>query len=164
LEHPAATSLLPLARIFKLFAVNYAPNTPVGSIDVNINKLIKSKGNLALPRKPSHPRGLLRGASPLPKNGPIFRKNSQVRTLRLNLSLGQVQIERGQPSGKDARVGDSICLQQDTTLLPRLWTSGPLVKSKLSTSDLPKSRKEQQNSVTSETESFTYIYRNVSSK
>jgi hypothetical protein len=94
----------------------------------------------------------------------FFRKNSQVRQLRLNLSLGQVQIERGQPSGKDARVGDSLRLQQDTALLPRLWTSGPLVKSKLSTSDLPKSRKEQQNGVTSETKSFTYIYRNVSSK
>jgi hypothetical protein len=64
LEHPAATSLLPLARISKLFAVNYMPNTPVGSLDVNINKLIKLKDNLAFPRKPSHPRGLLRGASP----------------------------------------------------------------------------------------------------
>jgi hypothetical protein len=110
------------------------PNTPVGSLDVNISKLIKLKANLALPRKPSHPRGLLRGgASPPEKMVLFFRKNSQVRQLRLNLSLGQVQIERGQPSGKDARVEDSLCLQQDTTLLPRLWTSGPLVKSKLST-------------------------------
>jgi hypothetical protein len=31
LEHPAATSLLPLARIPKLFVVNYIPNTPVGN-------------------------------------------------------------------------------------------------------------------------------------
>jgi hypothetical protein len=83
LEHPAAMSLLPLARISKLFVVNYMPNTPVGSIDVNISKLIKLKGNLALPRKPSHPRGLLRGHPPR-KNGPIFRKNSQVRQLRLD--------------------------------------------------------------------------------
>jgi hypothetical protein len=143
LEHPAATSLLPLARISKLFVVNYMPNTPVGSLNVNINKLIKLKGNLAFPRKPSHPRGLVRGASPPPpeKMVPFFRKKSQVRQLHLNLSLGQTQIEHGQPSGKDARVGDSLRLQQDTTLLPRLRTSGPLAKSKLSTSDLPKSRK-----------------------
>jgi hypothetical protein len=160
LEHPAATSLLPLARISKLFVVNNKPNTPVGSLDVTISKLIKLKGNLALPRKPSHPRGLLRGASPPEEMVPFFRKNSQVRQLRLNLSLGQVQIERGQPSGKDARVGDSLRLQQDTTLLPRLWTSGPLAKSKLSTSDFPKSGKEQRNGVTRETKSFTYIYRN----
>jgi hypothetical protein len=73
LEHTTATSLLPLARISKFFVVNYMPNTPIGSLDVNISKLIKLKGNLAFPRKPSHPRGLLRGAFP-PKNGPIFRK------------------------------------------------------------------------------------------
>jgi hypothetical protein len=94
LEHPATTSLLPLARISKLFVVNYMPSTPVGSLDVNISKLIKLKGN---PRKPSHPRGLLRGASPPhpEKMVPFFRKNSQVRQLRLNLSLRQDQIERG---------------------------------------------------------------------
>jgi hypothetical protein len=40
------------------------PNTPVGSLDVNINKLIKLKGNLAFPTKPSHPRGLLWGLPP----------------------------------------------------------------------------------------------------
>jgi hypothetical protein len=75
LEHPAATSLLPLARISKLFVVNYMPNTPVGSLDVNISKLIKLKGNSAFPRKPSHPRGLLRGASPPPeKTVPFFAK------------------------------------------------------------------------------------------
>jgi hypothetical protein len=31
LEHPAATSLLPLARISKSFVVNYMLDTPVGS-------------------------------------------------------------------------------------------------------------------------------------
>jgi hypothetical protein len=72
LEHPAATSLLPLVRISKFFVVNYMPNTPVGSLNVNISKLIKLKGNLAFPRKPSHPRGLLRGAPPPPKKWSHF--------------------------------------------------------------------------------------------
>jgi hypothetical protein len=73
-------SLLPLARISKFFVVNYIPNTLVGSINVDNSKLIKLKGNLAFPRKPSHPRGLLRGASP-PKWSHFFAKkfNSQAR-------------------------------------------------------------------------------------
>jgi hypothetical protein len=50
------------------------PDTPVGSIDVNISKLIKLKGNLAFPRKPSHPRGPLRGASPPKKWSNFFAK------------------------------------------------------------------------------------------
>jgi hypothetical protein len=74
LEHPSATSLLPLARISKFFVVNYMPNTLVGSLDVNISKFIKLKGNLAFPRKPRHPRGLLRGASPPKKWSQFFRK------------------------------------------------------------------------------------------
>jgi hypothetical protein len=72
-------SLLPLARISKFFAVNYMPNTRVGSTNVNNNKLIKLKGNLAFPRKPSHPRVLLRGHPPPKKMVPFFRKNPQTR-------------------------------------------------------------------------------------
>jgi hypothetical protein len=49
LEHPVATSLLPLARISKLFVVNYMPDTPVGSTNVNNRQLIKLKGNSAFP-------------------------------------------------------------------------------------------------------------------
>jgi hypothetical protein len=49
LEHPAATSLLPLARISKSFVVNYTPNTPVGNENVNSNKAVKLKGNSAFP-------------------------------------------------------------------------------------------------------------------
>jgi hypothetical protein len=73
-------SLLPLARISKFFVVNHMPNTPVGSLDVNISKSIKLKGNLAFPRKPSHPQGLLRRASPPPKKMvPFFAKIRKTR-------------------------------------------------------------------------------------
>jgi hypothetical protein len=41
LEHPAATSLLPLAMISKFFVVNYMSNTPVGNLDVKTSKSIK---------------------------------------------------------------------------------------------------------------------------
>jgi hypothetical protein len=43
---------------------NYIPNTPVGCTNENSFEIIKSKGNLAFPRKPSHPRGLLRVRHP----------------------------------------------------------------------------------------------------
>jgi hypothetical protein len=164
LEHPAATSLLPLARISKLFVVNYIPNTPVGSNDINISKLIKLKGNLALPRKPSHPRGLLWGASPPERMALFFRKNLQVRQLRLNLSLRQIQVEREQPSGKDARAGDSPHLLQDTAFLPRPWTSGSLVKSKLSTSDLPKPRKRVVEQCDKQNKRQCFYLQNTSNK
>jgi hypothetical protein len=76
------------------FVVNYTPNTPVGGLDVNISKLIKLKGNLAFPENQVTLGGCY-GGHPPPKMVPFFRKNSQVRQLRLNLGLGQVQIERG---------------------------------------------------------------------
>jgi hypothetical protein len=60
-----------LRKDFQVLFVIYIPNTPVGCTNVNSLELIKSKGNLAFPRKPSHPRGLLRGASP-PEKWPHF--------------------------------------------------------------------------------------------
>jgi hypothetical protein len=90
---------------------------------------------------------------------PLFRKNSRARQVRLDLSLGQIQIEREQPSGKDACAGDSVHLQQDTTLLPRLWTSGPLVKSNLSTSNSPKQRKRAAEQRDKRNKNITSIYK-----
>jgi hypothetical protein len=93
LEHPAATSFLPLASISKFFVVNYMPNTPVGSIKVNSGKSIKSKGNLDFPRKPSHPRGLLRGHPP-PKNGPIFSQKF-TKHAKYDSTLASSEFRRG---------------------------------------------------------------------
>jgi hypothetical protein len=53
-----------LRKDFQILFVIYIPNTLVGYTNVNSFELIKSKGNLAFPRKRSHPRGLLRGAPP----------------------------------------------------------------------------------------------------
>jgi hypothetical protein len=84
-----------LARISMFFVVNYTPNTPVGGLDVNISKLIKLKGNLAFPENQVTLGGYHGGHPPPERMVPFFRKNSQVRQLRLNLSLGQDWIERG---------------------------------------------------------------------
>jgi hypothetical protein len=74
----------------------------------------KVKGQLGFPQETQVTLGGYYGGIRPRKNGPFFRKNSQARQVRLDLSLGQIQIERGQPSRKDARVGDSLRHQQDT--------------------------------------------------
>jgi hypothetical protein len=147
-----------LRKGFQVLFVNCVPNTPVGCTDVNPFELIKLKGNLAFPKKPKSPSGLLRGAPPR-KNGPFFHKNSRTHQVRFDLSLEKIQKERGQPSGKDTRIGDSLRLQLDTSLLPRLWTSGPLVKSNLSTSNSPKQRKGIGEQCDKRNKSFTSIYK-----
>jgi hypothetical protein len=90
LEHPAATSFLPLARISKFFVVNYTTNTPVGGLDVKYQQVNKVKGQLGFPQKIKSPSGATTGAPPPKKWSHFFAKNLQVRQLRLNLSLGQV--------------------------------------------------------------------------
>jgi hypothetical protein len=54
------------------------------------------------------------------------------------------------------RVEDSLNLQQDTALLPRLRTGGPLVRSNLSTSISPKGRKTGAEQRGKRNKSFTY--------
>jgi hypothetical protein len=63
-------------RGFPSFCCTLNAQHPVGSLGVEISRLIKLKDNLAFPKKPSHPRGLLRGESPQ-KMVSFFRKNSQ---------------------------------------------------------------------------------------
>jgi hypothetical protein len=82
-----------LSKDFQVFVVNYMPNTPVGSLDVKISRLIKLKGNLAFPRKPSHPQGLLRGASPQ-KNGLIFSQK-YAKHAKYDSTLASSEFRRG---------------------------------------------------------------------
>jgi hypothetical protein len=148
LEHPAATSLLPLARISKSFVVNYILNNLVGSINVNNSKLIKLKGNLAFPRKPSHPRGLLRGAPPQ-KMVPFFAKNSTRKHAKVCFDLGLERIQAGRrwPSRKDARARDSLRLREDTTLLSCLRPSGLLTKTELSQPEFAQAKEKRNNAI-----------------
>jgi hypothetical protein len=87
-------SLLPLARISKFFVVNYMPNTPIGSTNVSNNKLIKLKGNLAFPRKPSHPRGLLQGHPPPQKKWSHFFAKTRKRAKYDCLSGGGAWVAK----------------------------------------------------------------------
>jgi hypothetical protein len=76
LEHPTATSLLPLAMTSKSFVVNYLPNTPVGIDRVNNNNSIKRATRLSPENQVT--LGGYYGGIP-PKNGPIFLQKTHVR-------------------------------------------------------------------------------------
>jgi hypothetical protein len=119
LEHPAAKSLLPLARISKFFPlVNRRAQHPSWRRKCKQQQFNK-KGNSAFPKKPSHPRGLLRGAFPPPpkKMVPFFRKKPTCAKYDSTGATGKIKKRRGRPSGKGAQARDSLCLHEDTTLL-----------------------------------------------
>jgi hypothetical protein len=65
--------------ISKFFVVNYMPNTPVGSLDVKINKSIKVKGQLGFPRKNQVTLRGYYGGHPPKKWSNFFAKKSQAR-------------------------------------------------------------------------------------
>jgi hypothetical protein len=156
LEHPAAMSLLPLARISKFFVVNYIPNTLVGSINVDNSKLIKLKGNLAFPRKPSHPRGLLRGASP-PKMVPFFAKNSTRKRAKYVWTLASSESRRG-AGGQVERTREPEIAYASTRIRPFSLASGPAGCSRKSNSPNPNSPKQRkkQNSAINKTRNTTH--------
>jgi hypothetical protein len=77
LEHPTATSLLPLARISKSFVVIYLPNTPVGSDRVNNSNSIKRATRLSPETQVT--LGGYYGGHPPPKMVSFFRKKTYMR-------------------------------------------------------------------------------------
>jgi hypothetical protein len=156
LEHPAATSLLPVARFSKFFVVNYMPNTLVGSINVNNSKLIKLKGNLAFPRKPSHPRGLLRGHPPQ-KMVPFFAKNSTRKRAKYVSILASSESKRG-AGGQAERTHEPEIAYASARIWPFYLASGPAGCSRKSNSPNPNSPKQRkkQNSVINKTRNTTH--------
>jgi hypothetical protein len=129
LEHPTATSLLSLARIFKFFVVNHMPNTPVGNNHVNITGSIKRATRLS--PKTQVTLGGYCGGHPPTKNGPIFSQKPTCAKYVSTSASSKIRTGRRQPSGKDARVRDSLRLCEDTTLHPCLRPSRRLAKIKL---------------------------------
>jgi hypothetical protein len=106
LEHPTATSLLPLARISKSFVVNHITNTPVGDNHVTITSLMKRATRLS-PETQVTLGGYYGGASPSPKMVQFSRKKREnpTRTKHASTSASsKIRTGRRQPSGKDAQV------------------------------------------------------------
>jgi hypothetical protein len=129
LEHPAATSLLSLARISKSFVVNHVPNTPVGDVHVNITSSIKRATRLSPETQVT--LGGYYGGHPPQKMVPFFRKKPTRAKYGSTLASSKIRTGRRKPSGKDTRVRDSLHLREDTALLSCLRPSRLLAKIEL---------------------------------
>jgi hypothetical protein len=129
LEHPTATSLLSLARISKSFVVNHVPNSPVGDDHVNITSSIKRATRLSPETQVT--LGGYYGGHLHKKNGLIFSQKSTRAKYSSTLASSKIRTGRRQPSGKDAKVRDSLRLREDTSLLSCLRPSRRLAKIEL---------------------------------
>jgi hypothetical protein len=141
-----------LRKDFHILFVIYIPNTPVGCTNVNSFELIKSKGNLAFPRKPSHPRGLLRGASPQ-KWSHFFAKNR--KHAKYDSTRASGEFRRG-TSGQAGKTHESEIAYSSGRIQPFSLASGPAGYSWNRTSPAQirlGGGKERQNSVTREIKS-----------
>jgi hypothetical protein len=154
-----------LRKDFQVLFVIYIPNTPVGCTNVNSFELIKSTGNLAFPRKPSHPRGLLQGASP-PKWSHFFAKIR--KHAKYDSTGASCEFRRG-TSGQAGKTCEPEIAYASGRIRPFSLASGPAGYSWNPTSlaqILLGEGKERQNNVMSEIKSITSIYKhsNVSNK
>jgi hypothetical protein len=84
-----------LSEDFQVFFCKLHAQHPSWQLKCKYQQVNKVKGQLGFPQKTKSPSGATTGGTPPEKMVPFFRENSQVRQLRLNLSLRQVQIERG---------------------------------------------------------------------
>jgi hypothetical protein len=145
LEHPTATSLLPLARISKSFVVNHVPNTPVGDEHVNITGSIKRQ--LGFPLKPKLPSGATTGGTPTKKRSHFFAKNT--RALSLAQPWPRAKFKQGADDLAE-RAHKPETAYTSTRIRPFSLAPGPagcLRKSNSPNSNLLKQRKKQNNAI-----------------
>jgi hypothetical protein len=129
LEHPAATSLLPLARISKPFVVNNMPNTPVGNENVSSNKSKKLKGTRLSPETQVTLGGYYRGGTPPKKMAPFFRKN----LTRNRAKYVSTKASSESRQGVDAHAGrtrESEIAYASARIRPFSLASGPADRSR----------------------------------
>jgi hypothetical protein len=121
LEHPTATSLLPLARISKYFVVNYVPNTPVGDDHVSITSSIKRATQFS-PKTQVTLGGYYGGHPPPKKWSHFFAKNP--RALSMARPRPRAKFEQGADSLAE-RTRESEIAYASTRLRPFSLASGP---------------------------------------
>jgi hypothetical protein len=83
-----------LSEDFQVFCCKLHAQHPSWQLRCKYQQVNKVKGQFGFPQKTKPPSGATTGGIPPEKMVPFFRKNSQVRQLHLNLSVGQVRIER----------------------------------------------------------------------
>jgi hypothetical protein len=122
MEHPIATSLLPLARMSKSFVVNHMTNTPVGGKHVNITNSIKRATRLSPETQVT--LGGYYGGHP-PQNGPIFsQKGNNSRALSMFLLQPRAKFEQGAGSLAE-RTRESEIAYASARILPFSLASNP---------------------------------------
>jgi hypothetical protein len=143
LEHPAATSLLPLARISKSFLLSITrPNTPVGGSNVNNSNSIKRATRLS-PENQVTLGGYYGGHPPPKKWSHFFAKNS--RALSMARPWPRAKFEQG-ADGLAERTRESEIAYASTRIRPFSLASGPAGcsrKSNFPNSNLLRKRKKQ---------------------
>jgi hypothetical protein len=92
LEHPKATSLLPLERISKFLRFLHTQR-PSWLYKCKFHQQIKSKGDSAFPRKPNPPRGLLRGV--LPPKWSHFSQKTRFKYAKYDSTRASEEFMRG---------------------------------------------------------------------
>jgi hypothetical protein len=146
LEHPPATSLLPLARISKSFVVNHMPNTPVGDKHVNITGSIKRATRLSPETQIT--LGATTGGIPPPKKwSHFFAKNP--RALNMARPWPRAKFEQG-ADGLAERMRESEIAYASTRIRPFSLASGPVGcsrKSNFPNSNLLRKRKKQNSAI-----------------
>jgi hypothetical protein len=133
------------------------PNTLVGSINVNNNKLITLKGNLVFPRKPSHPWGYY-GGHPPKKWSHFFAKISK-RT-KYDSTLASSEFRRG-TGGQAERTREPEIAYASVRIRPFYHASGPAGYSRNRTppTRIHLGKGKKQNSATSETKNTIHIHK-----
>jgi hypothetical protein len=108
----------------KFFVVNYMPNTPVGSLDVKINKLIKLKGQLGFPPENEVTLGgYCGGQPPPPQNGPIFSQKVR-KHAKYESTLASSEFRRG-AGGQAERTREPEIAYASARIRPFSLASGP---------------------------------------
>jgi hypothetical protein len=128
LEHPTATSLLPLARISKSFIVNHMPNTPVGDDHVNITSSIKRATRLS-PETQVTLGGYYGGHPPPQKWSHFFAKNP--RALSMVPLWPRAEFEQGAGSLAE-RTRESEIAYASARIRPFSLASSPAGRSRKS--------------------------------
>jgi hypothetical protein len=122
LEHPAATSLLPLARISKFCCKLHAqhPSWQPRCKNQHINKV---KGQLVFPKKTESPSGATAGGIPSQKNGPIFSQKF-AKHAKYDSTLASSKFRRG-AGGQAEKTREPEIAYASVRIWPFSITSGP---------------------------------------
>jgi hypothetical protein len=124
LEHLAATSLLPLARISKFFCCKLHAQHPSWQPRCKNQQINKAKRQLHFPQKTKSPSGATAGGIRPPKNGPIFSQKKIRKRTKYDSTLASSVFRRG-AGGQAERTREPEIAYTFARIRPFSLASGP---------------------------------------